>query len=340
MPPTDSPAKPDTTAHKTTTSPFFALFGVTRRLSRLRGKDGDRRDWTPWILLFLFAMVVAYYVAPRQKSFFLDLTTDYLRVTTDKDTQIVWELPSAGICLPRHKINVDDYAGFDAPQIKRCDSDVYLELAQTDIELDWPDGITLVMRPGLGRTLDVVIRFADTTAPVHIADVPISSESILVIPVDAFADFGGLAVTGQLVAGQVAENSTLMMLRSGRYETREHYWFRSPVRLVDSGAFSLGDVVSIERYDPGTPLSAYAFLTLTNAQTPFASSKTNLRAIISTDEAYSRLRLDRARARSAFLEPSWSQRLSNDPLAIGFATVLSLFGATLAALGAFLRKKE
>jgi len=338
------PAKPiesGARADQKPTSSLSTLKQVQCWLARRGEWISDQANrWTPWILLILFIGVVSYYVWPRPKSFFLDLTTDHLSIVTDEDTQIVWELKSANVCLPRHKIDPGDYENHKRPQTKRCDENVYLELYQENIELDWPKGVSLVLRPGLNRTLDVVMRFHDDIGPVHIGNVEASSESILNLPSEVFSEFGGLGVTGQLVAGQLAENGTLMLLRGGKYETRERYWFRNSARMVDSGTFSLGDVVSIERNRPGRPLSSYAFLTLTGTTTPFGPTDSSLRAIVSSEETYSKLRLERARAKATFLEPSWAQRLSNDPLILGLATVLSLFVATLAVFNAFSRKRD
>lgn len=311
--------------------PVSSLLAVTRRLSGAAlGKD-----WlVPAILLAAFAAVTLYYALPRPKSFFLDLETEYLSVVTDADTQIVWELPEVRICLPRHRIDAAAYGAFPAPARPLCDSDVYLEVMQQTVDIDWPRDVTLVLRSAPARSVDIVVRFAPKAAPVRIGEIEIVTETLLNLPGATFDAFGGLGLTGQLVAGQVADNGTVKLLQGGSYETRERFWFRDSAQLVDSGFFHLGDVVSIESRDGGRALSTYAFLTLPRGQTDGA-----MRVIASSEEAFSQLRLTRARARASVLEPGWAQRLSRDPLAIGFATLLSLFGATLAVVKAFGRRK-
>lgn len=314
-------------------SPFLGLLRVTRGLSLLRTQGAGV---LPWLLVGMLALVIAYYVWPRPKSFFLDLTTDYLRIETDSDTQIVWELPSLRICLPRHAITSEQELGDVVDtSIASCNGLAYLELQRDFVELDWPPGLNLELRSGENRAVDVVVRFDEDDedlTPVMIGDVEIVSETLLRIPASTFSEFGGLGLTGQLVVGQKADNGTVKLLRAGKFETREKFWLRNDARLVDSGALSLGDVVSVERMNPDAPLSAYAFLTLD-------AKGEGMRLIVSTEEAFSRLRLDRARAKATFLEPSWAQRLARDPLAIGFASLLSLFGATLAVMNALLRKR-
>ena len=317
------------------------LLRLVRRLLpwHRQSGGGGAEAWIPWILLVLFVCVVAYYAVPRKKSYFLDITTDYFSIITDADTQNVWEISEASVCLPLHKIEIADYADFERVSGGRCAEDAYLELRLRGMELDWPAGVTLVMRPGLGRSLDVVIADHAADSPVRLGQIPATDESILSLPWEVFSEFGGLGVTGRFIAGQLAENGTLMLLRDGKYETREHFWLRGPARIVDSGAFSLGDVVSIEPRRSGEMPASYAFLTLTAAGDPAGAVGASLRAIVSSDLGYGRLRLDRAKSRETFLEPNWAQRLAIDPVAIGFATILGLFGATLGVIGAFRRKE-
>lgn len=331
------PRRPEGSGGGLPPAPFFGLLALPRRLAQRRVQPARV---LPWLLLICFAVVTAYYVVPRPKSFFLDVSTDILQVTTDADTQIVWEVSEVAICQPRHRVSAEDAAATPPPSEPACDPRAYVESAAQDMEIDWPENTSLTLRAAPRGALDVLVRLPDAAATLDLGEVTLVHESLLRIPHEALDTFGGLAVTGRLRIGQIAENGTHDLLRSGRYETREKFLLARNARLVDSGAFSLGDVVSIVSADEARAPSTYAFVTPGAARPGDPAAARPLRIVATSEEAHSRLRLERARARATYLEPGWAQRLSSDPLAIGFATLLSLFGATLAVMNAFVRRKD
>lgn len=314
--------------------PFLSLMTVSRRVFSSSKESGFAI--IPWIVFAGFLFLGVYYTVDRDRSHFLDLTTDHLTVVTDEDTLIIWELADVQICVPKHKL--DRAIAFDAAPgpNPRCDPNVYVEQQKALVDLDWPPNVALTIRPGPDRSLDVFIRYDDAVETLSIGDITVPSETLLNIPAAFFESFGGLGVSGTITAGQLAENGTLLLLQSGRFETREHDWFRSSSRLVDSGTFSLGDVVSIEGKKAGPAPSVYTFL----QPVVISNNRSSLRAIITSEAARSRLRLERIRARTTYLEPSWVHRLTNDPIAIGFATVLGLFGSLLAVLNVLFKPRS
>lgn len=293
-------------------------------------------------VIFLFLLVAIYYILPRPKSFFLDVTTDYLEVTTDLDAQIIWEIQDGLLCLPRHRLPVDHPDTNALRDGKDCGAplnaelpDRYVDHGIAGVELDWPNDVKLVLRSGANGALDVLVQFDSEVTTLQIGNVTIVPETILRIYRSGLESDGGLGLSGDLVIGQTAEHGTLKMLRDGRYETREKPFFRTNALLVDSGSFAMGDAISIEAADDGKRLSSYAFVTHAEAASPGGS---HLRVIATSPEVYSRLRLERARANPSYIEPNWSQRIANDPLAIGLATLLSLLATFFGVLNNVFRR--
>jgi len=295
-----------------------------------------------FLVLLLFALVTVYYTLPRPKSFFLDVTTGYLEVKTDLDARIVWDIETALLCLPRHRLQRQDTEtvaeddGFDCGKaVKGGGTERYVDQKIEGVELDWPSEMTLILRGDTPDMLDVLMLFDPEKTKLEIGGVQIVPETILRLSRSVLDATGGLGLSGDLVLGQPAEHGTLKLLREGRYETREKPFFRSNALLVDSGTFALGDAVSIEAARNDKPLSSYAFLTLAERGTDGAP---NLRVIVTSPESFSRLRLARARAKPSYIEPNWSQRIANDPLAIGLATLMSLVATFFGVLNNLFRR--
>jgi hypothetical protein len=289
----------------------------------------------PWLLFAFFVFLGGYYSFDRERSYFLDLVTDQFEIVTDADAQIVWELSDVIVCIPRFKLSDAEKWGSGNLPRQRCDASAYFETWVDFLDLDWPPDMTLTIRTGPSGTSDILVRHDNAGGGFQINGNDVPSESLINIPNSVFSEFGGLGLSGTLRAGQLAENGTHLLLRTGLYETREHNWSESSSRLVDSGSFSLGDVVSIESADPAETLGVYTFFQPT--RTP--DGATSLRVIVTTEAAKSRLRLERVRAKDTFLEPGWVHRLTNDPMAIGFATILGLFGSMLAVMNVLFRRK-
>ncbi|WP_224825991.1 hypothetical protein [Cognatishimia sp. MH4019] len=285
------------------------------------------------LVVLLFLGVMVYYVWPRPKSFFLDVTTDFLQVTTDADTQIVWDIDRALLCLPERRLPEDHPARLAADLDQACGRG-FLAQRISNVELDWPADVTLMLRSGATDAIDLLIRFAPERQ-ISIGEIPIVPETILRLPHTVITETGGLGLSGDVVLGQTAEHATLKLLREGRYETREVPFFRSNALLVDSGTLSMGDAITIEAIEQDKRLSAYAFVTLAPSQ---PDGVTPLRVIATSPEEDSRLRLQRARANPSYIEPTWSKRIANDPLAIGIATLLSLLATFLGVLNNLFRK--
>lgn len=317
-------------------APFAALLSIPRRLF-FSGPEGGRVPLIglPWVLFAFFLFLGGYYAFERERSYFLDLVTDQFEVITDADAQIVWELSDVLICVPKHKLTEASAWRDEETPRTRCDPTVYVESWIDYIDLDWPSDLNLTLRSGPGGTLDILIRHDGSAGAFRIDGREVPSETLMNIPNAVFAEFGGLGLSGSFRAGQLAENGTHLLLRSGRFETREHDWSETSSRLVDSGSFSLGDVVSIESVDAEDSVGVYTFFMPTKA----AQGSSSLRLIVTTEVAKSRLRLERVRSKVTFLEPGWVHRLTNDPLAIGFATILGLFGSLLAVMNVLFRRK-
>ena len=282
------------------------------------------------VVLLLFVAVALYYCWPRPKSFFLDVTTDYLEVTTDLDTQIVWDISEATLCVPGAREETD---GNRTLERNEC-AGLFVRHALENVELDWPDNVTLLLRSGPNRMLEILIRL-EAEQSIEINGVSATAESLLRIPGRSLDLNGGLGLSGDLVLGQTAEHGTLKMLQKGRYETREKPFFRSNALLVDSGSFAMGDAVAIEPAGGEDRISSYAFLTFDE---PRGDGTAPFRVIATSPESLSRLRLERARANPSYIEPNWSQRIANDPLAIGIATLLSLLATFLGVLNNLFRR--
>ncbi len=309
------------------------LLSVLSIPARNIAKSGNIPGIVAVVALIAFVFVALYYIWPRPKSFFLDVTTDYLEVTTDTDTQIVWDIGAAVLCLPERRLPDDHPARSASASDAGCD-DRFVAQRITEVELDWPQDVTLVVRSGQNGTLDILTRFEEDRV-LQIGDIPIMPETILRLPRSVLDWNGGLGLSGDLILGQTAEHGTLKLLREGRYETRERPFFRTNALLVDSGTFALGDAVALEARQEEDRLQSYAFLTLDLAD---PNGVAPMRVVATSPEERSRMRLDRARANPSFIEPNWSQRIANDPLAIGIATLLSLLATFLAVLNNLFRR--
>lgn len=308
----------------------IAAFGAPMRLI---SKGTSIPGAVSVLVILLFMGVMIYYILPRPKSFFLDVTTDYLEVVTDTDTQIVWDINEAVLCLPARRLP-EDHAARRAPDSVQSCGEQFIAQSIRDVQLDWPNEVRLILRSGLEGGLDILIRF-DPARDIEIGSVPIVTETLLRLPPSVLEWNGGLGLSGALVVGQTAEQGTLKLLREGLYETRERPFFRDEAQLVDSGTFSMGDVVSIEPRQAGLVSSSYAFVTLSGNK---SAGVVPMRVIATSPRGTNRLRLDRARANSSYLEPTWSQRIANDPMAIGIATLLSLLATFLGVLNNLFRR--
>ncbi len=283
-----------------------------------------------WVALILFIILMIYYSIPRDRSFFLDVVTDYVQVTTDHDTQIVWDIAEAHLCQPRHKLSGDPPKAQLKGNEPLCDGTIYHETLVANVELDWPQGVTLALRRTPKQPLDIVI-LHDEKRKLEIGGEPVVSESLLRFRQDAFDATGGFGLSGDVVIGQKAEHGTIALLRSGRFETLEKPYWRNEVYLVDEGTLSLGDVVSIEPDKGDDSSSTYVFVTT-------EPNVKHLRVVAVSGEGRNRLALSRATANKVYLEPSWTERLARDPFILAIGTLMAFIPAVFGAISAFLDK--
>lgn len=287
------------------------------------------------VLIVAFFMVFLYYWFPREQSFIVFAETKSLSVVTDRNPELLWELPEATLCvaLPVDVAQARIFEGRRTEPVgtrsDQCDPLAFESPeALTDVDIEWPEGVGINLTLQNRNTIELLLVTSEARSTLSINGQTITDNSLLRFPISTMDENGLLILSGDVALGENAIMGANHLLQSGRYEIRENFLFRTRLQLVNEGVLTVGDKVTVRGAKKNLPVSARLFFTRSEQHPNL------LNAVLTTQPARSALTIRRA-DQLAIIEPNWIERLKSDAWPIVMTTLLGLFGASLGIVHSF-----
>lgn len=311
------------------------FISIVARLLRLVLANDPLSRVLKLVLIVAFFLVFLYYWFPREQSFIVFAETKSLSVVTDRNPELLWELPEATLCvaLPvdvaQAKIFERQGTDFVGPESDQCDPLAFENPeALTDVEIEWPEGVSINLTLKNRNTIELLLLTSGAQTALTINGRTVTDNSLLRFPITTMDQAGLLILSGDVALGENAIMGANHLLQSGRYEIRESFLFRERLQLVNEGLLTVGDKVTVRQAERNLPTSARVFFTRSEQHPNL------LNAVLTTQPARSALVIRRA-DQLAIIEPNWIERLKSDAWPIVMTTLLGLFGASLGIVHSF-----
>lgn len=316
-------------------APPRRLISIAARLLRLAAMKDPPSRVLKTILIVAFCMVFLYYWFPRKQSFIVFAQTKSLSVVTDRNPELLWELPHATLCIAlppevaQANIVNSQPTKFDRVGTDRCDPLAFamVETLQ-DVLFEWPEGIGINLTLHDQTTIELLLSVPENHPSFQVGGHTITDKSLLRFPISTMDENGLLILSGGVELGENALMGASHLLQSGRYEIREKFLFRERLQLVDQGVLTVGDKVSVEAVRGNVPVLGRVFFTRSEDRPNL------LNAVLTTQPERSVLTIHRA-DQVAQIVPNWIGRLKSDAWPIVMTTLLGLFGASLGIVHSF-----
>lgn len=266
-------------------------------------------------LLLLIGLGV-YYLAPLERSVFVEATTERALVVMTQDEQ--WRLSDAVLCGPTPRGRASGEGMLEAGSI--CGNGSLLAEGRSTVE--WPAGASLEVRrrgPGPAEVRLIAASERQPSAVIDGQKHELASGYRLILRENVVAALGAMPFVGRLVIGKGVSSGTNAVLRAGSYELRERLPFRPRPDITTQGALRPGDVVSIEDA-AGEDVPVQGFLA-----SPLAE-ETGLTVVGSAASSQRGLALSVARHGFAptRIEPKWSDRALADQVTYALVVVMTV----------------
>ncbi len=305
-----------------------------------------RRGWSAAAVrnlgLLLVVLAFLYYLPDRKQSFTVSATTEHLVVDMVTDSAPDWEVRGLEACVPTPNPSPKSVA------VGNCQATRFEGRKLEDATLRWSDGYTLTFRAFEPERVEILVEKEKDAAPVYLdGDLLVETGTILRIPYRFEGERMLLPIRGYASIGDVPNTSGTLVLREGRYESRQNLGvLRRKPHVVAQGELFPGDRISFGRRAPPLFLrwavedvpetgpgvenvTAKMFLTdLSPAHAAFD-------VVATTEHSYSALKLTRVGGQPTDIPVEWTQRLQADALPVAIATMLGLLATIIALSNAF-----
>lgn len=312
--------------------------------------------WLVWSFLLIAVGMWLYYLLPKERSFIIIAKTNIIELTTDGSFADPWIFEEAVLCLPPDLSKKTDNLVFPSdgefPTAEKgfCKSKTSTRRDIRNLEINWPKGVNLRLRKLPGDEIELRVSFSEvqlsksenvlTSVEISHTEAENPDEEIILLTEGALLRFPATALREQSILvfggdariGVPPNSGETELLLGGQYEIRETFWLQKRPFVVARGELVLGDRVTVVNGSnkDAIPVPAEGFVSMQGQE----SRSDYLNVVFATSpNARSAMRLERAGSSAIYVETTWFERVSSDPV----PATLSALAGLLSSLAVIFR---